>query len=123
MKNSTPDLDPERILQATFKFIQEPHFLLDIQLESQLKHLIDTYSKILYMNRSQLPLVNYNFADSYRIIDSLGGFLCIIKYFEKSVMQETLETIPLPHRLEKVHGLMSKYLVFLQYYSDVGVIS
>lgn len=49
---TTIDTDPNKLLYATVKFITEPKFTLDIQMESKLKHLIDTYSKILYMNRS-----------------------------------------------------------------------
>jgi hypothetical protein len=94
------DPNPATMIQATLKLITEPRFAMDIQIESKLKHLIDTYSKILYMNRSQLPLVNYNFADAYRIVDSLAGFLCSVRYFDKQIMQESLETIELVPRLE-----------------------
>lgn len=120
-RNLTVDESGDKLLCAKVKLIEDPAFELDIQLETHLKHLIDIYSKILYMNKSQIPLVNYNLQDAYRIVDSLGGFLSTTKYYDKDVMYEAYQTIPLRDRLEQVHGLMNKYLVFLQYFSDVGV--
>jgi hypothetical protein len=89
------DVDPDRLLTITGIFIEDPPFELDIQMESHLKHLIDLYSKVLYMNKSQIPLVNYNLQDAYRIVDSLGGFLASSKYYEKHMLQLTYEIIPL----------------------------
>ncbi len=59
-----------------------PEFTIDIRLESKLKHVIDIYTKILYLNKASIPLVNYNLRDAYRILDSLGGFLSSQRYFK-----------------------------------------
>ena len=54
---------------------------MNIEIESQLKHIIDLYSKILYLHRSSIPTVNYNLFDAHRITDSLGSFISSTKYF------------------------------------------
>lgn len=113
--------DQNFYLSATIKKIIEPGFDVDISLETKLKHLIDIYSKILYMNKGQIPLVNYNLQDANRIIDSLGGVLSSMGYYKKNELQEAFEILEVEERLNKIHILASKYLSFLQNFSDVGV--
>lgn len=38
------------------------------------------------MNKSSIPLVNYNLQDGYAIIDSLGGYLTTVDYFKPEEM-------------------------------------
>ena len=116
------DDDPNYFLTVNIGKIVEPEFDVDIALETKLKHLIDIYSKILYMNKGQIPLVNYNLNDANRIIDSLGGVLSSMGYYKKNDLQEAFEIIDISERLNKIHILASKYLSFLQNFSDVGVI-
>lgn len=66
-------------------------------------------------------MVNYNLGDAYRLLDSLGGILCSTNYFKAPEMQEALQKIELSERLEIIHSLTSKHLVFLQNFSDIGV--
>lgn len=74
-----------------------------------------------YLNKGQIPLVNYNLGDAYRLLDSLGGILCSTNYFKAPEMQEALQKIELSERLEIIHSLTAKHLVFLQNFSDIGV--
>lgn len=115
------DDDPNYFLVAQIKKITEPEFEVDISLETKLKHLIDIYSKILYMNKGQIPLVNYNLQDANRIIDSLGGVITSMGYYKKKELQEAFEVNEISERLSKIHVLAAKYLSFLQNFSDVGV--
>jgi hypothetical protein len=48
----TKDIEPDRLLTVSGSFIEDPPFELDIQMETHLKHLIDLYSKVLYMNKA-----------------------------------------------------------------------
>jgi hypothetical protein len=74
------------------------------------------------LNKGQIPLVNYNLRDAYRLLDSLGGILCSTNYFKAPEMQEAIQKIELGERLEIIHSLMAKHLIFLQNFSDIGVI-
>ena len=120
-QRSLVDDDPNYFLVAQIKKISEPEFEVDISLETKLKHLIDIYSKILYMNKGQIPLVNYNLQDANRIIDSLGGVITSMGYYKKKDLQEAFEVNEISERLSKIHVLAAKYLSFLQNFSDVGV--
>lgn len=113
--------DSNYFLVAHIKKITEPDFEVNISLETKLKHLIDIYSKILYMNKGQIPLVNYNLQDANRIVDSMGGVISAMGYFKKKELQEVFEIIEINERLNNVHNLAAKYLSFLQNFSDVGV--
>ena len=115
------DDDPNYFLSVQLKKIIEPEFNVDISLETKLKHLIDIYSKILYMNKGQIPLVNYNLQDANRIIDSLGGILASMGYYKKNDLQDAFEVNDVNERLNKIHILAAKYLSFLQNFSDIGV--
>lgn len=59
--------------------------------------------------------------EAYRLIDSLGGILSSMHYFKTHELQDAFEQIQVPDRLDKVHELSAKHLVFLQNFSDVGV--
>lgn len=54
------------------KVDDRPHFEFDLTIEAKLKHLLDTYAKIMLLNNTRVQLSNYNLKDSYRILDSLG---------------------------------------------------
>jgi ATP-dependent Lon protease len=101
--------------------VSEPEFALDIHLEAKLKHIIDMYSKILALNKSQLPLVNYNLKDAYRILDSLGSFLASSRYFRNDELQEAFEHVDIISRIDKIHSLIRKYYNFLEHFADLGV--
>lgn len=64
------------------------------------------------MNKNQIPLINYNLQDGEAIVDSLGGYLTTVDYFKCDVMQHAFEKINLEERLDEVHKLMAKFIVF-----------
>lgn len=120
-KGLVEEKDNNEILVAQIKKLTEPEFQVDISLEIKMKHLIDIYSKIFYINKGQMPFLNYNLQDAHRIIDSMGGVISSTGYYKKKELQEAFEILEIEERFNKVHNLASKYLSFLQNFSDVGV--
>ena len=110
-------------LVSKIKPVHELDFTFDIQLEAKLKHLIDIYTKILFLNRSSVPLVNYNLKDSYRILDSLGSFLSSSRYFKNDELQDVFEKLDIYNRLDGIHSMMRKYYNFLEHFADLGQIA
>lgn len=120
-KGLIEEKDNNEILVAHIKKLTEPDFQVDISLEIKMKHLIDIYSKIFYINKGQMPFLNYNLQDAPRIVDSMGGVISSTGYYKKKELQEAFEVLNIEERFNKVHNLASKYLTFLQNFSDVGV--
>ena len=123
MENENPlqVIEEGSFLLSKIKPVHEPDFQLDIHLEAKLKHIIDMYSKILALNKSQLPLVNYNLKDAYRILDSLGSFLASSRYFRNEELQDAFEQVDIHLRVDKIHSLIRKYFNFLEHFADLGV--
>lgn len=115
------NIENKSILVSKIKPVIEPEFVLDIHREAKLKHIIDIYTKILYLNKSQIPLVNYNLKDAFRILDSLGSFIAGAKYFKADELQEAFELTELTARLDKMHSFLRKYYNFLEHFADLGV--
>jgi hypothetical protein len=64
---------------------------------------------------------NYNFQDAFRILDSLGGYLAMSKYFKNEEIQDAFEQTDIYSKVDKIHALLLKYYHFLEHFSDIGV--
>jgi len=120
-ENPLQVIEQGSFLISKLKPVVEPDFMMDINLEARLKHLIDIYTKILTLNRNQVPLVNYNLNDAYRILDSLGGFLAASRYFKGEELQNAYEHLDITSRLDSMHSLLRRYYSFLEHFADLGV--
>ena len=72
IQNEDPlaSIENKSLLVSEVRPVREPEFAMDIHLEAKMKHIIDIYMKLLYLNKTQIPLVNYNLKDAYRLLDS-----------------------------------------------------
>jgi len=122
-ENPLQVIEQGSFLISKLKPVTEPDFMMDINLEARLKHLIDIYTKILTLNRNQVPLVNYNLNDAYRILDSLGGFLAASRYFKGEELQHAYEQLDITSRLDGMHSLLRRYYSFLEHFADLGQIA
>lgn len=107
-------------LIGKIKPVMEPEFELNIHLEAKLKHMIELYSKILALNKTQLPTVNYNLKDAYRILDSLGGNIANYRYFRNEELQDAFEQVEIEGRADKIHSLLLKYFNMFEHFSELG---
>ena len=116
-------IEQKTILVSKVKPVVEPDFVMNINIETKLKHMINIYTKILqqYVNRSHWGPLNYNLKDATRILDDIGSFITTARYFKAEEMQEAFELIDFVPRLDKMHMLLRKYHDSLEHMAYIRV--